>query len=139
MSRSSNYNTKQKEEILSYLKSLNGNHVTVQQVVDHFEKVNNPIGMTTIYRYLEKLEKIGIVKRYIIDGVSGACFQYAGDKNQQCNQHFHFKCESCGQLIHFECKELEGLQTHLLGNHGFDINSLKTVFYGKCDKCSIKG
>lgn len=135
MKKSISYKTKQKESILLYIKSLNGKHVTINQITDHFLNNDMKIGMTTVYRYLDKLVNDGVVRKYIMDGVSGACYQYVGEEDQ-LKEHFHFKCDECGGLIHFECDELESIQEHLLKKHGFNLNSFKTMLYGKCDKCS---
>lgn len=134
----SHYNTKQKEEVLAYMKSMKGVHVTVNDIAEQFKGRGIAIGVTTIYRHLEKLVADGVVKKYIIDGVSGACFEYAGDQDSQRSPCFHLKCESCGELVHFHCKELAELQRHMLEDHGFDINSLKTVYYGICNRCTGK-
>lgn len=138
MNQISHYKTKQKEEVLAYMKSMKGVHVTVNDIAGHLKGKGIAIGVTTIYRHLEKLVADGVVKKYIIDGVSGACFEYAGDQNSLPEQCFHLKCESCGELVHFHCKELEELQRHMRENHGFDINSLKTVYYGMCNHCTGK-
>ena len=50
---------------------------------------------------------------------------------------YHCKCEKCGKLIHLHCDELDGLQSHIRGEHGFEINSMRTVFYGLCDACRL--
>jgi Fe2+/Zn2+ uptake regulation proteins len=134
MNKMSHYKTKQKEALLNFIKSLNGQHVTVQQIAVHFETQGYTLGITTIYRHLDKLVSEGIVKKYILDGVSGSCFEYIGDPHS-CNEHFHLKCEECGILIHLECKSLEKIYSHISESHGFAINSLKTIFYGRCPKC----
>lgn len=135
MNQISRYKTKQKEEVLTYMKSMKGVHVTVNDIAEHFKGQRIAIGVTTIYRHFEKLVADGVVKKYVIDGG----FEYAGDQNCHPEQCFHLKCESCGELVHFHCKELEELQRHMLEDHGFDINSLKTVYYGVCNYCTEKG
>lgn len=132
--KSSNYKTKQREAILTYIKEMKGEHVTVQQVVDHFRARGVQIGVTTIYRYLEKLHEEGIVRKYVLDGVSGACFEYSGEAGI-CHDHFHFKCEMCGGLVHFHCHAVEEIQRHLCAEHGFQVNARKTIFYGRCQRC----
>lgn len=138
MKQISRYKTKQREEVVAYMKSMKGVHVTVNDITEYLQGQGAAVGMTTIYRHLEKLVADGVVKKYVIDGVSGACFEYVGDQNSQPEQCFHLKCESCGKLVHFRCQELEELQRHMLADHGFDINSLKTVYYGACNHCTGK-
>ncbi|MCL2045980.1 MAG: transcriptional repressor [Oscillospiraceae bacterium] len=137
MRRPANYNTKQREAILDYIISLDGAHVTAGQIVKHFSNMPIPIGRTTIYRHLDKLMETGKLRRYTTDGVSGVCYQYIGDE-VGCYTHFHLKCEDCGELIHMECNMLGRLEGHILKEHSFQINALKTVLYGQCSACSEK-
>ncbi|MEL7565084.1 MAG: transcriptional repressor [Dehalobacterium sp.] len=133
MKRSANYHTKQSEAILTYIASLNGEHVTVDQIMKHFDKMDFPIGLTTIYRHLDKLVESGKVRKYTLDGVSGACYQYIIDEDKR--MYFHLKCEDCGALFHLQCGVLDKIQQHVYEGHSFQINTIKTVFYGKCANC----
>ena len=134
MKRSGNYHTKQHEAVLNYIASLEGAHVTAAQIVEHFGKEGVPIGRTTIYRHLGKLTKNGKLRRYTTDGISGACYQYA-DSGEDCRVHFHLKCENCGRLLHVECETLNEVRQHIFDKHAFEVDALKTVFYGKCVGC----
>ena len=49
------YRTRQREEILTYLKTVPGKHVTAADVRNHFQAQSVSVGQTTIYRDLEKL------------------------------------------------------------------------------------
>jgi Fur family ferric uptake transcriptional regulator len=132
--RPEKYHTRQGQGILAYMKSLKGVHVTVNQIVRHFEDTEEPVGQTTIYRHLEKLTAEGKIRKYVLPDEKSACYQYTGGR-KKCREHFHFKCEICGSLIHADCDFLDKIERHLLGRHGFRINLLKTVFYGVCRKC----
>lgn len=134
--RSKNYKTKQKQEILNFLKSLENSHFTVQQISNHLQEIGNPVGLTTIYRHLDKFVSEGIVKKYVLDGKTSACFEYIDCENLKSDIHFHFKCNKCGDLIHFECEELQNLYIHLLEEHKINIDLSKTIYYGICDRCS---
>ncbi len=136
MSCKNSYNTKQKKELTDYLKSVNGEHVTVNDICEHFKKMGIPIGMTTIYRHLERMTEEGCVNKYIIDSNSPACFEYIS-ANAHGDDHtcFHCKCDKCGRLIHLHSKQLEDIKKHLEEDHSFYLNSFKTVFYGICKDC----
>jgi Fur family ferric uptake transcriptional regulator len=129
-----NYHTRQGQNILSYIKSLGGGHVTVNRIVRHFEDTEESIGQTTVYRHLEKLRAEGKVRKYVLGNDKSACYQYTGNR-KNCREHFHLKCEICGSLIHADCDFLNEIGRHLLKTHDFQINMLKTVFYGICKKC----
>jgi len=131
----SGYNTKQKEKLLNYLISNKDKHVNVQTISAYMSEEGTPLGTATIYRRLDKLVEQGVVRKYVIDGKTGACYQYI-DSQSNCHEHFHLKCIKCERLIHIDCGHLKGISEHILAHHGFTVDSSKTVFYGVCSECS---
>lgn len=129
-----NYNTKQRQIILDFLKKSNSTHITVDEISAELVKSNSPVGKATVYRYLEKLVLEGLVRKYQMPEGKSACFQYISGK-ETCAEHFHLKCDSCGELFHMECDFLTNVNGHIYEDHNFIINSSKTVFYGVCEKC----
>ncbi|MCR5726347.1 MAG: transcriptional repressor [Lachnospiraceae bacterium] len=130
------YKTKQRENLLKYLKSVPGKHITVFDVCEYFKEQGEPIGQSTVYRQLERLVDEGIINKYIIDANSPACFEYVEAEKHCCEETcFHCKCEKCGKLIHLHCDELKELQGHLYEHHNFKLNPMRTVFYGLCEEC----
>ena len=61
MANKSQYRTKQMAEILSYLQSMQGSHVTVHDIHAYFKSKNISVGTTTIYRHLDRMVAEGIV------------------------------------------------------------------------------
>ena len=135
MKRNSNYNTKQKELLLSFLRENSDEHITVQKISTFMSNAGTPMGTATIYRQLDKLVEQGCVKKYILDNRSGACYQYT-ESEQGCNDHYHLKCVLCGKLIHLDCDVLDNINSHILDHHGFVVDNSKTVFYGQCEECT---
>lgn len=131
-----NYSTKQRDALLGYLKKFPGKHFTVQDIFDHFRTEGISIGTTTLYRHLNRMVDEGIVNKYITDNIGSACFEYVGE-GEACeeSQCFHLKCEKCNKLIHMHCGELGAISNHLMQDHGFKLDSLRTVFYGICEDC----
>ena len=134
MNRSASYNTRQREAVLRYIINLDGAHATAAQIARYFTNAADPIGRATIYRHLNNMTENGTLRRYVTDGVSGACYQLAGAVDA-CDSHLHLKCESCGVLQHLECEALGELEQHVYASHAFQLNILKTVLYGKCEDC----
>lgn len=133
------YRTKQKTELLEFLKMKSGEHLSVQDIVNHFQQKDIKIGTTTIYRHLNRMVADGIVKKIYIDDRTGSCFEYVGSQcSEHKHQYYHLKCEQCEILIHFECYEVEALHKHVKKDHGFQINPNRTIFYGLCNECSKK-
>ena len=135
--RPSSYRTRQSEAVLEYIRSLGTRHATAAQIVAWFENAEVPIGRTTVYRKLEKLVEDGRVRKYVFDGVSGACFQYI-EEPEGAEEHFHLKCERCGAVIHLEEDALPGIGEYFQEKYRFEIHIAKTVFYGFCDACLEK-
>ena len=131
------YKTKQQSAIKECLEMHKDVYVTVMDIENYLKENDCQVGLTTIYRHLEKMEKDGIVTKFSVEGQPGACFQYIeqGD-NQDC---FYIKCEECGEVTKMECHHLAELYSHVNADHHFSINPKKTIFYGKCEKCGKCG
>ena len=132
MGRKSRYTTKQGKAILEYLSSFGDEHFTVEQIATHLASQDLNVALTTIYRQLEKLMISGKVRKYVLSGVSSACYQYIPESNQE---YLHIKCDNCGKLAHLQCGTMERLSEHVSDKHDFQINQVKTVLYGKCKQC----
>ena len=137
MSKSTGYNTRQKENLLAFLVKNKERHTNVQEISAYLSGEGISVVTATIYRQLDRLVEQGIVRKYILDGKSGACYQYIEDDD--CHEHFHLKCTSCGQLIHIDCDFLAGINQHIYEHHRFSVDSSQTVFYGTCAQCSKAG
>ena len=138
MGRPPVYKTAQSEAILSYMISVSGSYVTVEEIARYFADNNIRIGLTTIYRNLDKLVASGKIRKYVIEGEAGACFRYLQETAEQSG-HVNLKCEGCGELYPMHCKMLEELGVHVEDEHAFRINPTKIVFYGTCKNCSDIG
>ena len=128
------YNTKQKKALLDYLETARGRHVTVAEIRAHFEAQGCPIGTTTLYRQMDELVHEGVLRKYIVDENSAACYEYTGEEPSE-EPIVHCKCEGCGKLLHIHCGQFASVQEHLSGGHGFAVNPRRTVLYGLCGKC----
>lgn len=130
------YNTKQRYELLSYLQSVAGQHIIVSDICKYFSDKGSKVGTTTIYRHLEKMVDEGIVKKYILDSTTAACFEYV-EKHDKCNKNgcTHLKCTNCGKLIHLHCNDIRAIEKHIFEEHNFKIDMTRTVLYGLCEEC----
>lgn len=137
MSPRTRYKTKQRELLLDYFETVPGIHVTANDVWEYFKTHEAEIGKATVYRQLEKLVDDGVIKKYVIDSSSAACFEYTGpDDGKDAGACIHCKCEKCGKLFHFRCDRMDEIQACLLEEHMFRIDHMRTVFYGLCENCS---
>jgi len=132
ITRASIYHTKQGEAVQAFVAKAHGRDITAEDIAAHLSQAGVEIGLTTIYRHLDKLEKSGLVRKIVIDGKSSACYRYVGEDD---GSNLHMKCDSCGRLYTLECHEADQLGQHILTSHQFQVDPIKTVFYGKCAAC----
>lgn len=136
MKKKAPYHTKQMNALRTYLESMPGKHITVQEIAAYFNTQNISMGKTTIYRHLEKMVADGSVIKYVTSASNSAYFEYVdGPKHCHPPVCYHCKCQECGKLIHLECDELNQFKTHALREHGFDIDFKQTIFHGVCQSC----
>ena len=135
MARTGRYTTKQGDTVLSYLASLGNSYITVEELSIKLAHDGNHMGLATIYRQLDKLEREGKVHKLFVDGIAGACYRYLCDDYASA---LHLMCNGCGVLLDLDCHEVDGFERHLLRHHKFNIDTSKTVLYGKCQYCAVK-
>lgn len=129
------YNTKQRNLILSFLKSNKDKQLTCDEITSLINFSGSTVGKTTVYRYLIKLSESGEVRRIIDTEDKTARFQYI-DKELHCHSHMHLKCISCGEFVHLSCDFMNGVNEHISKHHNFTVDNSKTVIYGICRNCS---
>ena len=67
------YKTKNRDALIAYLQTREGEHVTVNEIHDHFRSCGSTMGVATIYRQLEQLVADGSMRKYMVDSGSAAC------------------------------------------------------------------
>ena len=125
------YSTKQKELIMSVVIGIN-KEFTIKDV---YNKLNSEVGLTTIYRFIDKMVFDGfILKR--IDNDGNTYYQYL----EKCDEdnHFYLKCEKCKCVTHVDCDCIKELSNHIKTHHSFNINNNRILINGLCNKC-LKG
>ena len=127
------YKTKQRELILDAIRSFDGGHFTVAEVMLRLSSSGAGIAQSTVYRELDRLLGSGEINRFETGGQGKACYQLSSAED--CRSHFHLRCTECGELIHMDCDFMTSLAQHVKESHGFEIDPSRTVFYGLCSKC----
>ena len=126
MSKRENYNTKQKEIVLDLIKTKTKEFT----VKDLYNELNNEIGLTTIYRLVDKLVEEGTINK------NDNYYQYLG--HCDCNNHFYLKCNQCGSLIHVDCDCISEIMEHISAEHQFIPDKEGIIINGLCEKCLSK-
>ena len=125
------YMTRQQGAVLACIASCPGGRATAMELAQRLRQEGQSVGLSTVYRQLEKLVSQGKVHKLLTE--AGACSQYC-DKTRHTDC-FLLQCEGCGTIFHMDCSHLGELYDHLLEGHGFAINPRRTMFYGLCREC----
>ena len=137
------YKSKHRDQILAVLKEREGEHMTAGQILDRLREKGSATGVATIYRQLDRLVEEGAVNKYMVDAVTGACYEFKGEHGKD-SAYVHGKCEKCGKVVHLERRTVEAAMRSLSGadtgeEGGFELDPMRTLFYGICGDCRRQG
>lgn len=125
------YITKQQQAVLACIASHRGECVSANLLLDELRRGGESIGLATVYRQLEKLERQGHIHKAVTE--EGAYYRYCEhDERGDC---FLLKCEKCGRIEHVDCHRLAPLYEHLEHQHRFAVDPRRTMLYGLCEQC----
>lgn len=136
--RRSTYNTANRASLLTFLEKVPDRQFTVESLYAELCAEGITIGKSSLYRILDKLCAEGTVRKFRDAERDSSFFQYVGS-DAECDHHLHLKCIACGKLIHLECGMAGDLVKHIREEHGFVIDSKKSVLYGLCRECRLLG
>ena len=130
-----------REAILEFLAGSQ-NHVSAEDIYKaiHLEYPN--VGLTTIYRTLDILEKMALV--YCFDFGDGRSRYELAEGPKGAHHHHHLVCTSCNRVIDYtdfiqeEVKLLQETEKGLSEKYNFRITNHLIQFYGVCDTCQVK-
>lgn len=131
------YQTSQRELILLFLKQSGARQISVDDALVHLAKSGHKIGRATVYRYFETLCKDGALRKYGAVHGKSAYYQYIGD-GSSCGEHYHMICGECKKLFHVKCEVLDIAKQHIMKDHSFSIDNLKTTLHGVCKQCAAR-
>lgn len=130
----SGYATANRKKILDFLKENHNRTLTVADIDAHLKGCDSEVNITTIYRYLDKLEKESTVIKYVAEKGSQATYQYV-EQGHNCEDHLHLQCVKCGKVIHLECHFMHEILEHVEKEHGFMMQCKNSIVYGTCKDC----
>ena len=108
-----------------------GCSVTVKEIADHLRERGSDVGVASIYRTLELLDKLRLARR--VDAAEGVARYEPIDPSG--DHHHHIVCESCGQVTAFEDRELEAAIEQLSRRVEYSIDAHDVTLRGECPGC----
>lgn len=130
------YTTACRTKMLEFLQASSARAVSVREIGEFLRQNEISVNVTTIYRYLDKLERDGTVLSYTAEGGKMMVYQYV-DRDRRCDEHLHLQCIRCGRMMHLDCKFMEEITKHIQEEHDFQMQCKNSVIYGICKPCRI--
>jgi Fur family transcriptional regulator, ferric uptake regulator len=119
--------TAQRQLILEAVHALG--HATPEQVHTAVREVAAGVNITTIYRTLELLERLGLVTHTHLSHGSPT-YHAAGD-----DQHVHLVCRACGRVGEVDPELVRPVVERLAGERGFLADIGHMALFGVCADC----
>jgi Fur family ferric uptake transcriptional regulator len=120
--------TPQRYMILSVIQEAE-EHLSIDQILERVQKRNPYVSLSTIYRTLELLRELGLVRENHLPGQQPR-YEIAEGK-----AHHHLVCHRCRSMIHLDDALLGNLNEQLQEQYHFHNLTLDLVAAGYCDNC----
>ncbi len=126
-------------EIVMDILHATDDHVSAADVYVKAHRINPSIGLTTVYRTLEMLTRMGIVQKFDF-GDGKARFELVNNPGGK-KHHHHLICLGCKSIVDYsefledELEFIGKTQSRLSKKYDFDITDHSISFYGLCARC----
>lgn len=121
--------TPQRQLVLDAVRVLG--HATPEQVCTEVQRAAPAVNITTIYRTLDLLERLGVV-RHVHLGHGAPTYSVHE------HEHVHLVCHGCGEVNEAPVSLLSELTTRLREASGFRLDAAHVALSGLCARCAEK-
>jgi Fur family ferric uptake transcriptional regulator len=119
--------TPQRQLVLEAVTKLE--HATPEEIYAEVKQTAVGVNVSTVYRTLELLEEIGLVRHTHL-GHGAHRYHLAADA-----QHVHLVCRDCDDIIQLEPAAVGSLVTALEAEYGFETDVGHLTVFGTCARC----
>jgi Fur family transcriptional regulator, ferric uptake regulator len=105
--------------------------LSAQEIFDRLRSARRPVGIASVYRTLETLAALRLVKR--IDAGDGVARYERADPAGE--HHHHLVCRDCGKVEAFSDPRLERAIGRVAGGLGYEVEEHEVVLTGACADC----
>lgn len=118
--------TPQRQLVLDAVRELG--HATPEQVCGQVQRVAPAVNITTVYRTLDLLERLGLVRHTHLG-------HGAPNYSAQEHEHVHVVCHGCGTVIEAPTALMSDLADRLDSGLGFELDVAHVALSGLCREC----
>lgn len=119
--------TPQRELVLQAVERLG--HATPDEVLTAVRENSQAVNISTVYRTLELLEELGLVRHAHIHDRAPTYHSTATPA------HVHLVCRNCGDIIEVEPDLVEPVTAALQERYGFTTDVGHLTIFGNCRRC----
>jgi Fur family ferric uptake transcriptional regulator len=118
--------TPQRQLVLDAVRELG--HATPEQICAQVQRSAPAVNITTIYRTLDLMERIGLVRHTHLG-------HGAPTYSEQEHEHVHLVCHSCGTVTEAATDLMDDLADRLRREIGFELDASHIALSGTCSDC----
>ena len=100
-------------------------HFSAEDIYKELLKMEEDIGLATVYRVLTQFESAGIVKKHHFED-SRAVYEIISDEH-----HDHMVCVDTGEVTEFHDETIKRKQREIAAEHGYELLDQSLVLYVK--------
>jgi Fur family ferric uptake transcriptional regulator len=108
-----------------------GCSVTAKEIADRLHDRGQDVGVASIYRTLELLDRLRLTRR--VDAAEGVARYEPLDPSGE--HHHHLVCDNCGEVAAFADPQLERAIERLADRVDYAIDAHDVTLRGECPSC----
>lgn len=120
--------TPQRLMVLSAIENSH-DHISAEEIYAQVVAKYPQVNISTVYRTLELLEKLGLVTETDLGG--GRVRYHPAEKGH----HHHLVCQECGRIIDLDEAVLSSLKNWLRREYRFSADLRHLALFGRCAAC----
>lgn len=118
--------------MLEVILDAGADHLSAEEVAERVHASSPQVHLSTVYRALETLEEIGVLRRArLADGPVSYHLHH--------DVHHHALCTRCGTVVDLPASVLVPVVRTLRRDHGFVAEPEHLTISGLCSRCSTIG
>ncbi len=110
-------------KVLEVLASADPHHMSAEDVYKELIRMDDSVGLATVYRVLTQFESAGIVEKHNFDD-GHSVYEIAHDEH-----HDHMVDVDSGAVTEFVSERIEAMQHEIAAEHGYELVDHQLVLY----------
>lgn len=123
--------TNQRALILEIIRRGRG-HMDADEIHRRAREKNPRISLSTVYRTLQTLKKLGLVEELHFDE------EHHHYEIKSATEHHHLICAGCGKVVEFSCPLSHELKETVSREKNFEVTEVEVQMRGYCPRCRQK-